>query len=201
MGLKYNNIVYVFILALCLLGSCDKCDHFYEIALLSEEEKAFNPYQGFEQLVFTNQYNDTLVMRSKARVNYVEEVMDYDPSASKCTLLGTYMLERDTIHFRTYEKGPATFFNLQHTVKYSFGEPTPNAFDRFEIYIYNHFNGFFIDTDREYDSDDTITINGSLYSDVSYQIDIGTNEDLYYSKVSGIIGFTSPDSIVWSLVP
>ena len=199
MTLKYQNIVSTFIFISSFLMSCDKCDHFYEIALLSEEEKAFNPYQGFEQLVFTNQYDDTLVMRSKARGNYVEEVMDYDPTALKCTLLGTYMLERDTIHFRTYEKGPATFFNLQHTVKYSFGTPTPNTFDRFEIWIYNDFSPFFISTHR--DPDDTITINGSLYNDVRYQIYIGTNENLYYSKESGIIRFTSPDSIVWSIVP
>ena len=196
MRLKHHHIVSVLIVAFCLLGSCDKCDPFYEIALLSEEEKEFIPYQGFEQLVFTNQYNDTLLMRSKARSSYAEEVRDENQGGGGCPLWGTYLLETDTINFRTHNAGPWNTIKLELLMKID-GYINPGTKSKLYIYI-NDGSRFFNSTKANPDFD-TININGTLYHDVSYHTD--EIRDLHYSKEIGIIQFTTEDSTVWTIVP
>ncbi|MCH8329800.1 MAG: hypothetical protein IH946_00185 [Bacteroidetes bacterium] len=199
------------IILLIMVGgfiSCNKCDPWYKLGFITEEEKLHIPYQGYEELMYTNENHDTLVLYGKARSSFVKEVVI--DTWSKCSPAGRYMLEIDTINFRSDNIAPLTMLNLELRVEENgtYDQPNTNTIIHVHIndwdypyiewdYQYHEwarsYESITVNSEREWD---TVTIDGRFYQNVCYY---KVNPNLYYSKEHGIIRFTT-DSIVWTIV-
>ncbi|MCH8331539.1 MAG: hypothetical protein IH946_09205 [Bacteroidetes bacterium] len=183
---------HILILAIqVMFWGCERtCPPIIELDFeLTDYEKKVIPYEYHDQIMFSTDGGDTVILRNRGRAQYLDRA--HISQMSECSSVGVYDLEGDTTTFYnldtssilkkielfigfTVEYMYSNEVNLELRIKINPWTITSSTF-RFDIYDQPKYS--------------ELEVNGRIYKEVYYTYHVQDLKDLYYTKENGIIRF------------